>query len=99
MADFTIGKIAGALTQPAKTAGSAVPSGGPGFGDLLRESLQSAVEAQKTAEGLSAKAVAGKADVTEIVTAVTNAEMALDTVVAVRDKVISAYQEIMRMPI
>jgi flagellar hook-basal body complex protein FliE len=37
--------------------------------------------------------------VTDVVTAVTNAEVALDTVVAVRDRVISAYQEIMRMPI
>lgn len=73
--------------------------GGSGFGDMLTEALQSTVDAQKAAEATSAKAVNGKADVTDVVTAVTNAEVALDTVVAVRDRVISAYQEIMRMPI
>jgi flagellar hook-basal body complex protein FliE len=72
---------------------------GSGFGEMLSEALQSTVDAQKTAEATSAKAVAGKADVTDVVTAVTSAEVALDTVVAVRDRVISAYQEIMRMPI
>ena len=35
----------------------------------------------------------------DIVTAVTNAEVALETAVAVRDRVIAAYQEIIRMPI
>jgi flagellar hook-basal body complex protein FliE len=73
--------------------------GNSGFGEMLSEALQSTVDAQKAAETTSAKAVNGKADVTDVVTAVTNAEVALDTVVAVRDRVISAYQEIMRMPI
>ena len=43
--------------------------------------------------------LSSQADLNEIVTAVNNAEMTLQTVVAVRDKVIQAYQEIMRMPI
>ncbi len=73
--------------------------GDSGFGQMLGEALQSTVDAQKTAEATSAQAVSGKADVTDVVTAVTNAEVALDTVVAVRDRVISAYQEILRMPI
>jgi flagellar hook-basal body complex protein FliE len=73
--------------------------GGSGFGEMLSEALQDTVNAQKTAEATSVKAVNGKADVTDVVTAVTNAEVALDTVVAVRDRVINAYQEIMRMPI
>ncbi|MEK9969015.1 MAG: flagellar hook-basal body complex protein FliE [Ferrovibrio sp.] len=73
--------------------------GNSGFGDMLSEALQSTVDAQKTAEATSVQAVSGKADVTDVVTAVTNAEVALDTVVAIRDRVITAYQEIMRMPI
>ena len=44
-------------------------------------------------------AVEGKANVAEVVTAVANAELALQTVVAVRDQVVQAYQEILRMPI
>ena len=48
---------------------------------------------------MTAKAVAGEADILEVVSAVSNAEMTLQTVVAVRDRVLGAYQEIMRMPI
>jgi len=43
--------------------------------------------------------MAGQANVTEVVTALANAESTLNTVVTVRDRVISAYQEILRMPI
>ena len=43
--------------------------------------------------------VAGKADLTDVVTAVSEAETALNTVVAIRDRVISAYQDIIKMPI
>ena len=88
-----LGKVLGGGAEIGKA------KGGGGFGEMLTEALQDTVNAQKTAEATSAKAVNGKADVTEVVTAVTNAEVALDTVVAVRDRVISAYQEIMRMPI
>lgn len=87
-----LGKVlGGADVSKAKGAG--------GFGEMLTEALQDTVNAQKAAEATAARAVNGKADVTDVVTAVTNAEVALDTVVAVRDRVISAYQEIMRMPI
>ena len=48
---------------------------------------------------MSAAAIQNKADLTEVVTAITNAEVTLQTVVAVRDRMISAYQQIMRMPI
>lgn len=89
-----LGKVLGGAD-----AGKVKGGGGSGFGEMLTEALQSTVDAQKTAEATSVKAVSGKADVTDVVTAVTNAEVALDTVVAVRDRVINAYQEIMRMPI
>ena len=42
---------------------------------------------------------AGKANIVDVVTAVAETEVAIDTLVSVRDKVISAYEEIMRMPI
>lgn len=99
MVDMTIGsRIAGlAPSLGVADAGQAKPAGG--FGEMLSEALKTTVDAAKASEAVSAQAVAGKADVTQVVTAVTNAEMALDTVVAVRDRVITAYQEIMRMPI
>lgn len=98
MADLRIGNpIQGfTVTQAPQEGGQAAASG---FGQMLRNALQDTVDAAKKSEAMSAQAVAGKADVTDVVTAVNNAEMALDTVIAVRDRVISAYQEIMRMPI
>ena len=61
--------------------------------------VEKVVETQKASEKMSADAVMGKADITDVVQAVTEAEVTLQTMVAVRDKVIGAYQEIMRMPI
>lgn len=99
MVDLRIGGALPGLTPGLGAADVSKVKQGGGFGEMLGEALQGALDANKAAEATSAKAVAGKADVTDVVTAVTNAEVALDTVVAVRDKVISAYQEIIRMPI
>jgi len=71
----------------------------PGFGDMLQDVARAATEATRTSETASVQALQGNADVTQVVTALTNAELALQTVVAVRDRVIQAYQEISRMPI
>ncbi len=72
---------------------------GASFSDVLKASLNNAVEAQHKSEAVSAAAVAGKANITDVLQAVTEAEMTLNTVVAIRDKVISAYEQIMRSPI
>ncbi len=83
----------------ASGAGLAPREEGGSFGDLLKEVAQNTVDTLKAGEQTSAKALVGKADITEVVTAVSNAEATLQTVTAVRDRVISAYQDIMRMPI
>ncbi len=75
------------------------PTPGGNFGDLLQSIGESALEAGAKADQMSLAAVDGKANVAEVVTAVANAELALQTVVAVRDQVVQAYQEILRMPI
>ena len=82
--------------------GPAAPAqgGGQSFGSLVEAAAKDAVSSTKGAEQLSTKAAAGaNVELTDVVTAVSNAEVTLQTVVAVRDKVISAYQDIMRMPI
>jgi len=68
------------------------------FGDILKQSLQTAVDAQHKSEKISGAALAGKADMTDVLQAVTDAEMALNTVLAVRDKVVQAYNDVMRTP-
>jgi flagellar hook-basal body complex protein FliE len=89
-----------ALNQLKKASGSedAGEGSGAAFGDILKDSLKSAVETQHKSEKISGAALAGKADMTDVLQAVTNAEMALNTVLAVRDKVVSAYEQVMRTP-
>jgi flagellar hook-basal body complex protein FliE len=77
---------------------AAAPTGG-GFGDILKSVMSDAVKTSKTAETQMAAQVQGKAELVDVVTAVSSAEASLETVMAIRDQVINAYQEIMRMPI
>ena len=72
---------------------------GTDFASVLKDATKMAIGTAKGAEQASLSAVAGKADIRDVVAAVANAEMTLETVVNVRDKVINAYNEIMRMPI
>lgn len=72
---------------------------GVSFADFLKQKAQDSVDTMRESEKMSAKAVTGEADLADVVQAVTAAEVTLQTVVAVRDRLVSAYQEIMRMPI
>ncbi|MGP1396884.1 MAG: flagellar hook-basal body complex protein FliE [Inquilinaceae bacterium] len=83
--------------SPGMEARDTVP--GAAFGNMVKDMVGDAVSANKQAESVSAAAAAGKADLNEVVMAVSNAEVSLQTVVAIRDKVIEAYQEIIRMPV
>lgn len=69
------------------------------FMDMVKGALHETIDANREAEKVSMDAVAGRADMTDVVTAVAHAENTLRTVVTVRDRIISAYQEILRMPI
>ena len=100
-----VANVNAALNAYASAATRAVQPGlaapgetGPSFGEVLERATKGAIGDLKAGEQMSAKAAVGKADLTDVVTAVTNAEMTLQTVTAVRDKVVSAYQEILRMP-
>lgn len=92
--------VAGA-SRPTSGAsvGSATGGSGDGFVDALKGAAESWVESLRQSEQKSAQAVTGQVDIRDVVMAVNNAEVTLQTAVAVRDKVIAAYQEIMRMPI
>lgn len=80
-------------------SGAGEASGVGGFADILKSAMTDAVQASRKAESQMAAQVAGKAELVDVVTAISAAETSLETVMAVRDQVISAYQEIMRMPI
>ncbi len=90
--------------QAASEAGAAIPTGsgaseGPSFADFVSEAVSDAIATGHQAEQVAVDAVAGEADIVDVVTAISAAEMTLETVVSVRDRMVSAYQEIMRMPI
>ena len=69
------------------------------FADLLGSTVKDSMSTLKAGEQMAMKQVAGQADIVDVVNAVNAAEISLDTVVAVRDKVVQAYQSIMNMPI
>jgi len=73
--------------------------GGGGFADLVKDAVQQAVNTGNSGEQVTAKAVQSSADLNQVVTAVAEADLTLQTVVAVRDRVIEAYKDIVRMPI
>ncbi len=73
--------------------------GGADFGGVLARAVAGVIDTTKAAEHQAMGAIAGKGNLTDVVSAVAQAELALQTTVAIRDRVIQAYQEIMRMPI
>jgi flagellar hook-basal body complex protein FliE len=83
----------------AKGADGGDQVGGPDFGAFLQDAIKGAAHSMKTAETQGVAAATGKGDIVNVVTAIASAESSLETVVAVRDQVIQAYQEILRMPI
>ena len=68
------------------------------FADLVRSAIDEAVKIGERSEKLTIQGINERADVSQVVTAVAEAEVTLQTVVTVRDKVLEAYKEIIRMP-
>jgi flagellar hook-basal body complex protein FliE len=88
--------------QQAARANQAAAAGGAesaDFGNLVQEAIRQAGQSAQTAETQAMAVAAGQANIVDVVTAIAAAETQLQTVIAVRDQVISAYQEILRMPI
>jgi flagellar hook-basal body complex protein FliE len=92
------GAVQKAIADPGALGAGVAPPGG-GFGDILKSAMGDVMKTSKTAETQMANQVQGKAQLIDVVTAVSSAEQSLNTVMAIRDQVIGAYQEIMRMPI
>lgn len=82
----------------APAQGASAPTG-ENFGDMLKRATNGVVDTVAQGEQASLQAAAGKADLAKVTEAVNNAETAVQTVVAIRDRVVQAYQDIMRMPI
>jgi flagellar hook-basal body complex protein FliE len=89
------------ISQSAKPQADATASAGQGvdFAQMVANSIESVEAKGRTSDQMALDMVNGKANVVDMVTAISETEMAIETMVTVRDRVISAYEEIMRMPI
>lgn len=85
--------------QSVDSGGAISSDGGGDFARLLTRSLDGAISAGNQAEAQAISAIGGNGDLSSVVTAVSKAELALQTTVAVRDRVLQAYQDIIKMPI
>ena len=89
------------LTDPG--AGLAKATGdvaaGQSFGALLKDAMGAVAQTGRNSDSQTQAVAAGKANVVDVVTAVAESETAIEALVSVRDKVIHAYDEIMKMPI
>ena len=68
------------------------------FADLVQGAIREAIKLGQTSERLSIDAINDRTDLNSVITAVAEAETTLQTVVSVRDKVVEAYKQILRMP-
>ena len=96
MAAKAYAQVQGGLAQPSADASAAQ---GPDFGEFLSNAMNDVATASQKAETQMAAQTQGKADMVDVVTAVASAQASLSAMLAVRDQVISAYQQIMSMPV
>jgi flagellar hook-basal body complex protein FliE len=89
------------LSDPSAALAKAAGDGaaGPSFGSLLKDALGAVVEAGHKSDAQAQALATGKANIVDVVTAVSETEVAVETMISVRDKVIAAYEDIMKMPI
>ena len=69
------------------------------FGATLQRAMQGAVDAGHQADSQAMQALAGGGNLTDVVTALSRAELTLQSATAIRDRVVQAYQDIIKMPI
>ena len=90
------------VQQGAEPGMAAFGMAAPGMGDfssVMTQALGTTIAAGHAADRATVGALSGQANLTEVVTAVSRAERALQTATALRDRMVSAYQDVMRMAI
>jgi flagellar hook-basal body complex protein FliE len=84
----------------ARHAATAMPErGATGFAEAAGAAMRDFASTLRDAEQTAQAAMVGKADPHALVEALSQSELAVEAAVAVRDKVVEAYQEILRMPV
>jgi flagellar hook-basal body complex protein FliE len=86
-----------AAAMPLNVTSPSAP--GTDFASMLAESVRGVISQGNASEQVALDTVSGKASTIDMVTAISQTEVAIETMVTVRDRVISAYEQIMQMPI
>ena len=94
-----VGGITSAQFDKEIPANSATSIAAPSFSETLKAAASSTVESLKTSETTAIGSMRGEAGLQDVVQATIRAELAVETAVSVRNKIIESYQEIMRMPV
>lgn len=93
----------GGISSPSSSPGGQVAAGGSAegvtFEQALGQVIGSAVDTLKTGEAAAIQGVEGAASPMRVVESVMDAQRSLQSVLAIRDKIVSAYQEVARMAI
>jgi len=80
-------------------AGKGGDAGAPSFSAVLKDAIGGVLEVGHKSDAQTMAMASGKANVMDVVTAVAETDVAVSTLVSVRDKVIQAYEDIMKMAI
>lgn len=100
VAPLIAAKAYAAVQQAAAgAAGVAGPAAGPDFGQMVSNVVNQTVKDSRAAESQMTAQVQGKANLVDVVTAISSAQTSLTTMIAVRDQMIASYQQIMNMQI
>jgi flagellar hook-basal body complex protein FliE len=81
------------------SGGKPADAGGVSFGTMLKDAIGSVVDTGRKSDAQTISMASGKSNVMDVVTAVAETDVAISTLVSVRDRVIQSYEDIMRMPI
>ena len=78
---------------------SNAPSSGPSFSSVLKDVIDAVSAVAQKSDAQTQAVAAGKANMVDVVTAVAETETAIQTLISVRDKVIAAYEDVLKMQI
>jgi flagellar hook-basal body complex protein FliE len=93
-------KLIPSLGSATRSTSNAQAGDGGQFAELLQGLIRKTTQAQGKAESLTLAATQGQEiPLHEVVQAITEAQLTLQTLTSVRDRAVEAYQEIIRMPI
>ncbi|GJM02276.1 MAG: flagellar hook-basal body complex protein FliE 1 [Rhodomicrobium sp.] len=90
-------KVSDSFVKPDKATGALQDTGE--FTKLVQGAVESVAEKGKVAETAAVNVASGKGSLVDLVTTIAETEIAVETLVTTRDRVISAYRDIMNMPI